>query len=61
MAFYRDVDGAIWQDGRNGSMSCLFDPDDPDDSSLGIPLAWHEVSDSFGPLIKVKPTGWEEA
>ncbi|MEU0912184.1 hypothetical protein [Streptomyces althioticus] len=59
MAFYRDEDGAIWQDGYPDALYCIDDPDD-DDSSIGIPMPWYEVSDSFGPLVKVRPTGWEE-
>jgi hypothetical protein len=60
MAFYRDVDGAIWQSGRGGSLYCIFDPEEPEDTSIGISMHWYEVSDSFGPLITVRPTGWEE-
>lgn len=61
MSFYRDEDGAIWQDGHPDVLYCIFDPEDDDESSMiGVPMPWYEVSDSFGPLIKVQPTGWEE-
>ncbi|MET9816924.1 hypothetical protein [Streptomyces sp. NPDC006355] len=60
MAFYRDDDGAIWQDGHPDVLYCIVDPDDEPNTKIGIPIPWYEVSDSFGPLISVRPTGWEE-
>jgi hypothetical protein len=60
MAFYRDVDGAIWQNGHPDVVYCIVDPDDDPNSIIGIPMDFPEVEKEFGPLVKVRPTGWEE-
>lgn len=60
MAFYRDSDGAIWQDGWSEVLYCIADPEDGDDTMIGIPMDPSEVGDTFGPLVKVRPIGWEE-
>jgi hypothetical protein len=60
MAFYRDSDGAIWQDGMDDRLHCIVDPDDEGDTAIGIPQPWYEVSESFGPIVEVRPSGWEE-
>ena len=60
MTFYMDQDGAIWQSWRAGSLCCIYDPDDPEDTEIGIPTAWYEVSDNYGPLVEVSPSDWKE-
>ncbi|GAA0671441.1 hypothetical protein GCM10009535_58950 [Streptomyces thermocarboxydovorans] len=63
MALYRDVDGAIWldEDPTGETLICLYDPELPDaDWVAGVKLPWYAVSESWGPLIVVEPTGWRE-
>lgn len=60
MAFYRDFDGAIWQEGHPDKMYCIVDPDYEPDTMIGIPFSVREVEDNFGPLVEVRPIGWEE-
>ncbi|MFE0326297.1 hypothetical protein ACFW08_05710 [Streptomyces sp. NPDC058960] len=60
MAFYRDTDGAVWQDGAWESLYCIVDPVYEPDSAIGIPMPREDVERAFGPLVEVQPTGWEE-
>lgn len=59
MAFYRDAEGAIWQDGMNQSLYCMVDPEYEPDCAVGIPMPKEHVEANFGPLVEVRPTGWE--
>jgi hypothetical protein len=59
MAFYRDTDGAVWQDGMNVALYCVLDPQYEPDSMIGIPMPKEHVETVFGPLVEVRPTGWE--
>lgn len=59
MAFYQDSDGAIWQDGKGDALYCVVDPDDGDNGGIGIPLEPEDVERQWGPLVEVRPTGWE--
>ncbi|MGW6855836.1 hypothetical protein [Streptomyces xanthophaeus] len=64
MAYYRDGDGAIWIEGhRPDQVYCLADPDfpeDADDAVLGIPMSKNDIRRTAGPLVPIRPTGWEE-
>jgi len=63
MAFYRDTDGAIWLDGdlKGENLVCIYDPEVPDDDwAVGVKSPWYEVSENWGPLVVVEPTGWRE-
>jgi hypothetical protein len=58
--FYRDADGAVWQDGAHGSLYCIVDePNEPDGGAIGLPMPRENVAARFGPLVEVRPTGWE--
>ncbi|MEV4939603.1 hypothetical protein [Streptomyces zaomyceticus] len=66
MAFYRDIDGGIWIDGRSrrgepAPLHCVWDPrvEDDRDLSIGLDLARDEVRAQFGPLVEVRAV-WEE-
>lgn len=62
MAFYRDEAGAVWVDDHKEPlrMRCVLDPDYVDDSpTAGIAVVADDVRDSYGPLVEVRPTGWE--
>ncbi|WP_328967925.1 hypothetical protein [Streptomyces sp. NBC_00239] len=62
MAFYSDDDGAVWVDDHKdeGSMRCIVDPDcDEDRPTAGILVRAADVRESYGPLVEVRPTGWE--
>ncbi|MET9126938.1 hypothetical protein [Streptomyces sp. NPDC004528] len=58
MAFYRDADGAIWQDGRGDALYCVFDPEEDINSGIGIPVEPADVEENWGPLVEVRPVGW---
>jgi hypothetical protein len=63
MAFYRDEDGAVWLTGHvtaGDVLHCVFDPADVDDvPSVGLAVAGTRVRSSYGPLVEIRPTGWE--
>lgn len=66
MAFYRDREGAIWIDGirrrdEPAPIYCISDPTMPDDEpEIGLAMHRDEMAAQFGPLVEVRPTGWEE-
>lgn len=59
MAFYLDADGAVWQDGARDALYCIVDPDYDPDGAIGIPMERDDVARNYGPLVEVRPTGWE--
>jgi hypothetical protein len=38
---------------------CVVDPDHDPDGAVGIPLEREDVERSWGPLVEVRPIGWE--
>jgi hypothetical protein len=61
MAFYRDDDGAVWVTAAEGDqVHCLTDARVVDDSAfVGAAQPIDTVDRLFGPLVEVRPTGWE--
>lgn len=59
--FYRDRDGDVWQAVSTNALMFAANADgDPDVIPFDvIPAAF--VADRDGPLVEVRPTGWEEA
>ncbi|MER6485702.1 hypothetical protein ABT264_19365 [Streptomyces virginiae] len=63
MSYWSDGDGAVWVDDhkQEGGMRCLTDPDTEEDSpTAGIWVHADEVREAYGPLVEVRPIGWEE-
>ncbi|MFI9123843.1 hypothetical protein ACIGW0_31380 [Streptomyces bikiniensis] len=58
--FYRDTTGDIWQAAStNALLFVAFGDGDPDVEPFDLmPAA--TVSDEYGPLVEVRPTGWVE-
>jgi hypothetical protein len=63
VAFYRDGDGAVWVDAGDERLACIIDPhyraEDTDGASVGEPFRAVQVAAAWGPLVEVRPTGWE--
>jgi hypothetical protein len=62
MAFYKDVDGAIWLTGtRDDQLYCIVDPTTEGDvPAVGGAMDVGKMRAAFGPFVEVRPTGWEE-
>lgn len=60
MAFYRDSEGAIWQEDEGDTLRCLIDPDAPKDEVIGDAYYRRDAEEHYGPFVKVRPIGWEE-
>ncbi|MYY03092.1 MULTISPECIES: hypothetical protein [unclassified Streptomyces] len=61
MPFYRDAGGAVWiSDHRARKIFCVSDPTVEDDvPSVGLAMDPEEIAERFGPLVEIRPTGWE--
>jgi hypothetical protein len=57
--FYRDRDGDIWQAEKDDRLTFAAFADRNPDVSMGDTLGVTFVEDSYGPLIEVRPIGWE--
>lgn len=63
MALYKDTTDAIWIDTLCGSLACVIDPLDipgVEADVIGEPFDAEFVRGTWGPLVEVRPTGWEE-
>lgn len=57
--FYRDRDGDVWQAvSTNALMFAVNGDGDPDIKPFDI-LPAKTIADEFGPLVEVRPIGWE--
>lgn len=63
MALYRDATDAIWVDTLSGDVACVVDPQDVSNAEadvIGEPMERDYVSETWGPLVEVRPVGWED-
>lgn len=51
MRIWADADGALWAQTDTDTLCCLYDPETPDDYTLGEPMPVEAVTDAHGPLV----------
>lgn len=59
--FYRDQDDDVWQAERDGRLTFTAFGDRDPDVRMGDTHDALYVEDNYGPLVEVRPIGWERA